>query len=59
MNPEVKQQLYGGEITDYYPTKIKNIKPETDYKNIGDLYQQILDKQMPNNNTIKDKISFQ
>jgi hypothetical protein len=59
MDPEVRQQLYGGEISDYYPTKIKNTRPETDYKNIGDLYQQILSKQTPIDGSIKDKIVFQ
>lgn len=59
MDPEVKQQLYGGEISDYYPVKIKNTRPETDYKNIGDLYQQILNKQTPIDGPIKDKIIFQ
>jgi hypothetical protein len=60
MNPETRQQLYGGEISDYYLIKNKNISPEKDYKNINDLYQQILNK----NNTlnlpdqIKNKITF-
>lgn len=41
MNPEIKQQLYGGEITDYYLYNKKNNSPEKDLKNLGDIYQQI------------------
>ena len=66
MNPEIRQQLYGGEISDYYPIKSKNVSPEKDYKNMGDLYQQILNKNNPPNppnppnlpSQIKNKITI-
>ena len=45
MNPEVKQQLYGGEISDYYQTK-KTTTPEQDNVNIGNIYQQINQKKI-------------
>jgi hypothetical protein len=48
MNPEVKQQLYGGEISDYYPDNKKQTSPETDNKNIGDIYQQIINNKLKN-----------
>lgn len=61
MNPEIKQQLYGGEITDYYPCNKKNTSPEKDQKNLGDIYQQIANKHNTLNlhTSIKDKIIFQ
>lgn len=49
MNPEIKQQLYGGEITDYYTNSNKNNSPEKDLKNIGAIYQQIANKNNPLN----------
>jgi hypothetical protein len=59
-NPEVRQQLYGGEIADYYPTKDKQASPEKDMKQMGDIYQQMLNKNNPLNLpvTLKNKISI-
>jgi len=59
-NPEVRQQLYGGEIADYYPAKDKQVSPEKDMKQMGDIYQQILNKNNPLNlpATLKNKISI-
>lgn len=41
-NPEIRQQLYGGEISDYY----KNIKtaPADDNKELSSIYDQIARK---------------
>lgn len=40
MDAETKQQLYGGEISDYLPkSKIKDIKD--DYKEIENIYNNI------------------
>jgi hypothetical protein len=60
MNPEIRQQLYGGEIADYYPCKDKNISPEKDNRNIGNIYQQILNKNNPLNlpSVLKNKITI-
>ena len=59
-NPEVRQQLYGGEIADYYPLKNKQVSPEKDMKQMGDIYQQILNKNNPLNlpTALKNKISI-
>jgi hypothetical protein len=59
-NPEVRQQLYGGEIADYYPVKNKQVSPEKDMKQMGDIYQQMLNKNNPLNlpATLKNKISI-
>jgi hypothetical protein len=59
-NPEVRQQLYGGEIADYYPLKNKQASPEEDMKQMGDIYQQMLNKNNPLNlpATLKNKISI-
>jgi hypothetical protein len=60
MNAETRQQLYGGEITDYYPNKDKNNSPEKDTKNINNIYQQILNKNNPLNlpSSLKNKITI-
>ncbi|NBP00761.1 MAG: hypothetical protein EBU90_11640 [Proteobacteria bacterium] len=60
MNPEIKQQLYGGEITDYYPNSKKSSTPEQDNKNISNIYLQIAKKNNPLNlpDSIKNKITF-
>lgn len=60
MNAETQQQLYGGEITDYYPNKDKNNSPEKDTKNISNIYQQILNKNNPLNlpGSLKNKITI-
>lgn len=43
MNPEIKQQLYGGEISDYFKRpEPKNIKQEND--EIADIYSSIASK---------------
>ena len=41
-NSEIKQQLYGGEISDYY----RNVKlaPADDNKELGSIYDQIARK---------------
>ena len=59
-NPEVRQQLYGGEIADYYPSKNKQASPEEDMKQMGDIYQQMLNKNNLLNLpvTLKNKISI-
>lgn len=59
-NPEVRQQLYGGEIADYYPSKNKQVSPEKDMKQMGDIYQQMLNKNNPLNlpTALKNKISI-
>jgi len=59
-NPEVRQQLYGGEIADYYPSKNKQVSPEGDMKQMGDIYQQILSKNNPLSlpTPLKNKISI-
>ena len=59
-NPEVRQQLYGGEIADYYSSKNKQVSPEKDIKQMGDIYQQMLNKNNPLNlpATFKNKISI-
>lgn len=45
MNPEVKQQLYGGEISDYMPKPPAQQKSiEQDNKNLSNLYQQVVNK---------------
>jgi len=42
LSPEVRQQLYGGEISDYY----REIKPTniSDNKALGDIYDRIKSK---------------
>ena len=59
-NPEVRQQLYGGEIADYYPANDKQVSPEKDMKQMGDIYQQMLNKNNPLNlpANLKNKISI-
>jgi hypothetical protein len=59
-NPETRQQLYGGEISDYYPSKNKQVSPEKDMKQMGDIYQQILNKNNPLNlpTALRSKISI-
>jgi len=59
-NPEARQQLYGGEIADYYPSKNKQASPEEDMKQMSDIYQQMLNKNNPLNlhATLKNKISI-
>jgi len=56
VNPEIKHQLYGGDISDYYTDKHKNIKPKSDNKNMAEIYQQIINRQTLNikNFTIKN-----
>jgi hypothetical protein len=52
MNPEIRHQLYGGEISDYLAPKIEQRKyelPEETTTNIGDIYEtQIKGKQSIN-----------
>lgn len=59
-SPETRQQLYGGEIADYYPFKNKQVSPEKDMKQMGDIYQQMLNKNNPLNlpTALKNKISI-
>jgi hypothetical protein len=63
MNPELKHQLYGGDISDYYPEaqKVKQSNtPEQDNKSLSDIYKQILSKKNPLGlpNNIKNKITL-
>jgi hypothetical protein len=48
-DPETRQQLYGGDIADHYPAAKKEVSPEKDLKNIGDIYQQMLINKNPLN----------
>jgi len=43
MDAETKQQLYGGEISDYLP-KAKETTLKDDYKKIEDIYSSIKKK---------------
>jgi len=43
MDAETKQQLYGGEITDYFP-KAKETNIKDDNKKIEDIYSKIKKK---------------
>lgn len=47
MNPEVKQQLYGGDISDYYlqrEIEKKSKSPEQDSKSLSDIYSNMVAK---------------
>lgn len=43
MDAETKQQLYGGEISDYLP-KVKETTLKDDYKKMEDIYSSIKKK---------------
>lgn len=45
MDAEVKQQLYGGEITDHYPKLQDKVPYKNDNKALEDIYSQIQQKQ--------------
>ena len=47
MNPEIKQQLYGGDISDYYPQRElekKSKSPEQDSRSLSDIYSNMVAK---------------
>jgi hypothetical protein len=44
MHPELKQQLYGGEISDYYPNNQSVKTSEEDNKALSDIYKEIITK---------------
>jgi hypothetical protein len=44
MHPELKQQLYGGEISDYYPNNQSVKTSEEDNKALSDIYKEITTK---------------
>lgn len=47
MNPEVKHQLYGGDISDYFPqknTEKKDNSPEKDLQTLGDIYSNMVNR---------------
>ena len=55
MNAEIKQQLYGGEITDYEPKLQDKYPYKNDKKDLENIYDQISKKQknILNNKDIK------
>ena len=44
MHPELKQQLYGGEISDYYPNNQSIKTSDEDNKALSDIYKEITTK---------------
>lgn len=48
-NSEIKQQLYGGEISDYLPGGIKknNIENKEDLRKISDIYSNLVKNKLP------------
>lgn len=55
MNAEVKQQLYGGEISDHYPKLQDKLPYKNDNKALEDIYDKIQKKQknILNNKNVK------
>jgi len=55
LDPEVKQQLYGGEITDHYPKLQDKVPYKNDSKALEDIYSKIQQKQrnILNNKDVK------
>lgn len=58
IHPELKHQMYGGDISDYYIKNKQNTSPAEDNKNIADIYKQITNKNNPLNlpDNLKNKI---
>ena len=47
MNPEIRQQLYGGDISDYYSQRElekKSKSPEQDSRSLSDIYSNMVAK---------------
>lgn len=60
LDPERLAQLYGGDISDYYPEVRKNIEKketsvEQDFKNLNDIYDNLIKK---NQNSFLNKFKI-